>query len=314
MTGSTAHAAMLKNAVRLLGAALFACAPSLVNAFLLPYNISVAGDISPWAPTPADHVILTIADTYDECGYCQGGSPASTQVSRAGNVFTVTVTWIPTPGAVSSAQVYNFQVDLGPLPIGQYTVKYLHVPNLDFLPSPELVSIGFTVSATGYATAVEYFAPSLGHYFITSDSSEIAALDSAEIPGWARTGETFHVIPAAAQPTSALSVCRFYGLPQAGLNSHFFTSLQSECQAVQQLWPNAWILESPDAFAVLPLAASGFDCPAGSVSLYRLYNNRRDANHRYTTSPAIRDQMIAMGWLLEGDATSQGYTAMCAPG
>jgi hypothetical protein len=41
-------------------------------------------------------------------------------------------------------------------------------------------------------------------------------------------------------------------------------------------------------------------CPAGDIPVYRLFNNRADANHRYTTSIAIRDQMAARGYIAEG--------------
>ena len=41
------------------------------------------------------------------------------------------------------------------------------------------------------------------------------------------------------------------------------------------------------------------DCSDTMQHVYRLYNNRPDANHRYTVSPAIRDQMMANGWILE---------------
>jgi hypothetical protein len=38
------------------------------------------------------------------------------------------------------------------------------------------------------------------------------------------------------------------------------------------------------------------------VPIYRLYNNGPGGapNHRYTTSDAIRAQMIAQGWIPEG--------------
>jgi hypothetical protein len=177
------------------------------------------------------------------------------QISQEGNQISVLAHWV---ADATGGDTYAFQVDLGALPVGQYTVTYSQGPSVGNA-SFHYVVIGFSVSAEGYATAVEYFAPSLGHYFVTSDSAEIAALDNGTIPGWTRTGESFHVIPAAAQPTTAVSVCRFYGLPQAGLNSHFFTSFQSECDAVQQLWPNAWLLETADAFAVLPVPLGDCD-------------------------------------------------------
>ena len=42
--------------------------------------------------------------------------------------------------------------------------------------------------------------------------------------------------------------------------------------------------------------------PAGTLPLYRLYNDGQSAapNHRYTTSRAIRADMIVQGWILEG--------------
>ena len=45
--------------------------------------------------------------------------------------------------------------------------------------------------------------------------------------------------------------------------------------------------------------------------MYRVFSNRPDANHRYTTSRAIRDQMVAKGWLAEGDGPD--LVVMCAP-
>jgi hypothetical protein len=36
------------------------------------------------------------------------------------------------------------------------------------------------------------------------------------------------------------------------------------------------------------------------VPVYRVWNQRFDSNHRYTTSTAIRDQMVARGGVAEG--------------
>ena len=41
-------------------------------------------------------------------------------------------------------------------------------------------------------------------------------------------------------------------------------------------------------------------CPTGLTPVYRVFNNRADANHRYTTSAVIRAQMEAAGWMREG--------------
>ena len=52
-------------------------------------------------------------------------------------------------------------------------------------------------------------------------------------------------------------------------------------------------------------------CPSGMQPVYRLFNNRPDANHRYTIDKAVRDQMVAQGWIAEGDGADA--VAMCVP-
>jgi len=42
-----------------------------------------------------------------------------------------------------------------------------------------------------------------------------------------------------------------------------------------------------------------------------IFGNRADANHRYMTDRAVRDQMVANGWLAEGDGPD--LVVMCAP-
>src|SRR5437879_341280 len=53
---------------------------------------------------------------------------------------------------------------------------------------------------------VEFYNPALDHYFITSDTREIADLDTAVHPGWRRTGLAFDAYPAAGAGSSP--VCR----------------------------------------------------------------------------------------------------------
>jgi len=100
------------------------------------------------------------------------------------------------------------------------------------------------------------------------------------------------------------SVCRFYALPEAGLDSHFFPQFKDECDKVAQYWPDKWILETPAAFATPSFFgapdAANTTCSDDGEPLYRLYDNQADANHRYTTSRATRDAMMAQGGILEG--------------
>lgn len=161
-------------------------------------------------------------------------------------------------------------------------------------------------------TAVEFRRASVDHYFLSSDPAEIAALDAGVFAGWARTGLAFGVQPPGDRTGERRSpVCRFYGRPEAGIDSHFYSASPAECQAVIDRYGADWQLESPEVFVVaLPDPATGA-CPADAIPVYRVFNGRRDANHRYVTSPVDRAQMVASGWIAEGYGPDA--VAMCAP-
>jgi hypothetical protein len=172
-----------------------------------------------------------------------------------------------------------------------------------------------TAALPRVATEVEVleFRRDPSDYFLTVDRDEIAALDSGRIPGWARTGEGFFAYAADSAIEQNMSpVCRFFGRADAGQHSHFFSAYADECAAIAAWLSNEWLLESSNVFIVaLPDAGDG-SCAAGTVPVYRLYNNDRGAvDHRYTTSRAIQAQMVAAGWLAEG--SGPGAVAMCAP-
>ena len=154
---------------------------------------------------------------------------------------------------------------------------------------------------------IEYYWAARDHYFMTSLPAEIAALDGSPPGGWVRTGQSFD---AYAQATGIASrVCRFY-IPPADGDSHYYSASADECAAVLVKFP-ALIEESANLFYIdLPDLVTGA-CPAGTTPVYRLYNNRADVNHRYTTSLAIRSQMLTKGYIPEGYGTMG--VAMCAP-
>jgi hypothetical protein len=161
-----------------------------------------------------------------------------------------------------------------------------------------------TVQGSYFPVAVEFHNAALGHYFVTANAREIADLDTGVHGGWLRTGQQFQTYVQDPTPLSGKSplapVCRYYGLPAFGLDTHFYSAFANECDAVSVNWPDQWELETSDAFRVhLPDSNTGA-CPQGTAPLYRLYNNRADANHRYTTDPSIRAQMIDNGWIPEG--------------
>ena len=154
--------------------------------------------------------------------------------------------------------------------------------------------------------AVEYYNRTLDHYFLTHVVAEIAALDAGTVVrGWVRTGQSFNVWPSAKAGSSP--VCRFYIPPGKG-DSHFYGRGTAECEATGAENPT-FINEDSQFFHVaLPFAGT---CPAGTRNVHRAFSNRTDANHRYTVEPAIRDQMVAQGWIAEGDGPN--LVAMCVP-
>jgi murein DD-endopeptidase MepM/ murein hydrolase activator NlpD len=165
-------------------------------------------------------------------------------------------------------------------------------------------SVEFRVGAAEppRANAIEYYNVSLDHYFMTSFANEIAILDAGvQIRGWARTGGSF---PTYSAPDPELdTVCRFYGTPGLGENTHFYTAFDSECATLQQN-PD-WIFEADVFFIALP---DNVQCQPSTRPVFRLYNQGIGGtpNHRYTTSWPVVNLMQSKGWLLEG-------VVMCTP-
>ena len=152
----------------------------------------------------------------------------------------------------------------------------------------------------------EFYHAGLRHYFITADAAEKQLLDDGVHPGWQRTGESFKAHAAGSKPGGSTSpVCRYYGDPLQGLDSHFYaasgkTEDTLECESVFVTFPSAWLLESDNVFQIhLPDTATG-TCPGGTIPVYRLWNQRADSGHRYTTSEGIRDEMLVAGYRAEG--------------
>jgi serine protease len=153
---------------------------------------------------------------------------------------------------------------------------------------------------------IEFYNQALDHYFIAAATQpDVPALDSGAIPGWARTGRTFNGYPGAE--SGLANVCRFY-IPPAKGNSHFYSASTTECDAIYDAAYNAsdpahatytgFVYETGAAFVVdTPVDGA---CPPTRLPVWRLWNQRIDTNHRYTTLPAIRNQMIGLGYVDEG--------------
>src|SRR5262245_7105976 len=159
-------------------------------------------------------------------------------------------------------------------------------------------------------TAVEYYYAAWNFYFFTAFPDEIAALDGGAFGGvWKRTGQIFSVWGQPAD--GALPTCRFFSVGFAPKSSHFYTPYAAECAGLMSS-PN-WEFESIAFYLQLP-DANG-NCPPGTLVLYRLYNDGMGGapNHRFTTSLAIFNQMLAAGWVYEGDLRTHAFACVPLP-
>lgn len=72
-----------------------------------------------------------------------------------------------------------------------------------------------------------------------------------------------------------------------GGDTHIHSASPAECADVRARFPE-FTYEASGVFHVgLPDVATGA-CAAGTVPVYRVWDNRADTNHRYTTSVAVR--------------------------
>jgi len=158
------------------------------------------------------------------------------------------------------------------------------------------------VAHANLGTAVEFYNARLNHYFVTAYPEEAAALDAGtNVKGWTRTGGQFTVFTDAAEGLAA--VCRFFGTPNVGPNSHFYTADPAECAKVKTL--PAWTYEGIAFY--IPLPGNG-QC-GSNWPVYRSYYSDQiaDANHRFTVDLTAHVRMKdRRGDILEG-------IVMCAP-
>jgi serine protease len=157
---------------------------------------------------------------------------------------------------------------------------------------------------------VEYHNTVLDHYFLAFLPVEISAIDSGKAgPGRVRTGETF-VTEDYGLWSIGPQVFRFYGSPEIGPNSHFYTNDLAEYYMLRQIEADTppgvrkWHYETY-AFPAGSVGPTGCAVPqVYFVPVYRLYNNGVargiDPNHRYAKRPEVIADMVAKGWILEG--------------
>ena len=234
---------------------------------------------------------------------------------------------VATPGFAALGLIApDFVMPANFVPIGGGSLNYAGVSQVSFGPLPTdganaITSTGQVVQnvATNFsgqsasvqpgpsaALAVEFYNASLDHYFISYVVQEISDLDTGVHPGWTRTQQSFRVFTSATAQTSP--VCRFY-IPPAKGDSHFYGRGVQECAETGQKNPT-FINEDPQFFHVI-LPNAGV-CPAGTIPVYRVFDNRADANHRYMIDRNIRDLMVSQQhWIAEGDGPD--LVVMCVP-
>jgi predicted dienelactone hydrolase len=146
----------------------------------------------------------------------------------------------------------------------------------------------------GESDVVEYYRNATGHYFITANPAEMAALDAGG--AWVRTGAEFKAF--ALGSGLGLPACRFFSAPALSPDTHFFTINPLECAAVQS--SPFWLYEGLAFEAQAPLGDGA--CPPDRIPVTRLYNNGMNGqpNHRFLTSKSEAAAIQAAGWILEG--------------
>jgi len=169
-----------------------------------------------------------------------------------------------------------------------------------------LLSVGgsasaFLIGGPQYTNIAEYTNDITGHYVLLNNGAEIQAVEAGLAgPGWRFTGYMF--AERADDTTGEVDVCRFY-TPSS--NSHFFTANAAECDLLRKPG-SGWIFEGIAFKALVPVDGQ---CAAGTVPIYRQYNNRAaflDSNHRFNSDARVRARMLSAGWADEG-------VAFCAP-
>jgi len=204
--------------------------------------------------------------------------------------------------ATQGTRVINFRV---------FTAAGAQVPGFTMVAAGGNVPEGSAVGPTpppvaAKVVAVEFYNAAFQHYFVSANAGEIAKLDDGTFAGWTRTGQTFNVNAGAAPGLSA--VCRFFTVAFPPTSSHFYAPRGLGCEGT--LTDSKWSYEG-EVFNV-PVPNGAGACPGGTVPVYRLYNNGRGGapNHRFTTSEAVRTQMLAQGFVAEGAGVGIGF---CSP-
>lgn len=284
-----------------------------VSAIIAPCSLTGATVFWPGHPGPSDPIGYSV-DIDDASPQLQGPPVIfSTVVVGSGNQIEIDVIVATSAASFPGYQIAEpFSYDntfgfFGPLPVGAYSVSSTvnsYDPQTGMIQPacpPKMTTLTVTPEPgpTANALVVEFYNSQLDHYFLTQFGPEISSLDAGT--KWKRTGQSFLAYLPGQSDGRGRPVARYYGLPTAGLDSHFFTWNYTERNAVENgPFSGAWELETYDAFETeIPDWPSGL-CPPNTIPVYRLWNARPDSDHRYTTDVSIKQAMISQGYVPEG--------------
>jgi len=158
-----------------------------------------------------------------------------------------------------------------------------------------------------FGQVTEFYHPGLDHYFITADQGEKFFVRSGGAgAGWTETGQSFWAW-TLQWPLSSAIVCRFYGDPALGPNSHFYSASTDECRGLlkrETLAPDGLPRWHSEGYAFKVALPASFRCSGGTLPVWRVYNNGYtrgiDSNHRYVLDTALIQPLQARGWISEG--------------
>ena len=256
-------------------------------------------------PTPPPHTVPTFLVSYN--------APSIVTVADGNQIESVNIS-VFRDGLPWTDYYFGYRIGLFQLAAAPATASIFYVPALNALTLPPPAVEGEVVE---YNNTADFPLAPGGHFFYSSDAFEQQIVDSGQAGRFLRTGRSFNA-------GGYVPVCRFYGSQSPGPNSHFFSADQNECAWLKALQKSPtpadeqqWNSEGNGFYTVaaVPGANGNRTCLAGTVPVYRAYNNafaqdgKRnawDSNHRFSTSRADIDQLINMGWSDEG-------VAFCAP-
>ena len=259
---------------------------------LYPTRVEGLGEKAKSLGSGATHTCAVLLSGDTRCWGAYGGA----QVGARGISSPVAVPGLPRVRTISAGGAHTCAIDQtgallcwGLNPWGE-----LGRGVFGYRPSAENVALAVPVPV------IEYHNSPLGHYFISAGEGEFASIEAgAAGPGWRATGLGFKAyLPETGIAPNARPVCRFYGTPGVGPNSHFYSADAAECEAV--ISDPGWSYEGIAFHIAAPI---DHQCLPSAQPVYRSYNQRfaqNDSNHRYTTDSAVYAQMLGQGWVGEG--------------